>query len=143
MYLQPHSIAFRSFHALQCGETISCMNVKEIRLINLLRLADEREGGNLAAVARTAGTDPAYLYQIVSPKVRRTVGDDLARRLERAYRLPDGWMDQISELQEAAGLSPEAIEFAKLFDRLSESQRSGLRALLVAANNPPNTGTHG
>lgn len=70
------------------------MDVKEIRLINLKKLV-EQEGGNAAAVARKADTSATYLNQILNPKLRGQVGDRLARKLEKSYNKPRGWMDKL------------------------------------------------
>lgn len=67
------------------------MDVKQIRKANLYLL--KKEVRSWAEVARRAGTDPAYISQIVSKKAVREVGDDLARKLETGFSKPHGWMD--------------------------------------------------
>jgi len=67
------------------------MDAKEIRLENLRLLIDEV--GGQRRLALRAGVNPAYLSQIVSERTARTMGDDVARRLERGTDKPRGWMD--------------------------------------------------
>jgi hypothetical protein len=67
------------------------MDIKQIRRANMLALI-EREPSK-AAFARKVGTDPAYISQILSTKTKAEVGNDLARGIEAAYKLPHGWMD--------------------------------------------------
>ncbi|MDH4228957.1 MAG: S24 family peptidase [Nitrospirota bacterium] len=67
------------------------MDAKSIRRQNLLHLIAEA-GGQKKLAGRTA-VNPAYLSQILSDKTPRTMGDDVARRLERGMDKPHGWMD--------------------------------------------------
>lgn len=69
------------------------MDVKEIRRENLRALLNEF--GTATALASAAGTDAAYLSQIKSTKTKREIGDNLARRLEKAANKDRGWMDQL------------------------------------------------
>ena len=63
-----------------------------IRKAKLLQIIDRH--GSQAAVAQRIGTDRSYLSQIVSPKGNRNVGDALARRIEAAFNLASGWLDE-------------------------------------------------
>lgn len=67
------------------------MDIKQIRKTNLYLLKEEAK--SWAEIARRAGTDPAYISQIVSKKAVREIGDDLARKLEAGFYKPHGWMD--------------------------------------------------
>ena len=69
----------------------------EIRRRNLNRLIDE--AGSATALAKRAGTDEAYLSQLVTGvKTKqgtvRGVGDKLAAKLEKAMNKADGWLDR-------------------------------------------------
>lgn len=55
------------------------------------------DAGSQVAVARKIATDPAYISQIVGRKGRRNIGNGLARRLERGFGKPLGWMDNPSQ----------------------------------------------
>lgn len=68
------------------------MDVKQIRKANLQLLKDEAK--SWAEVARRAGTEASYLSQITSARGTREIGDELARKLEKGFRKPHGWMDQ-------------------------------------------------
>ncbi len=63
-----------------------------IRKNKLLQIIEKE--GSQTAVAKKIGTDKSYLSQILSAKGTRNVGDDLARRIESAYGLNDGWLDE-------------------------------------------------
>ncbi|MDH5528135.1 MAG: S24 family peptidase [Nitrospirota bacterium] len=71
------------------------MDAKTIRRHNLTILISEA-GGQKKLAGRT-GVNPAYLSQILSRKTLRTMGDDVARRLERGMSKPHGWMDVMHE----------------------------------------------
>jgi len=67
------------------------------RLDNLGRLINE--AGSAEALARRSGSSSPYLSQIRAGTPypsgrRRRVGDQLAEKLERAMRKPEGWMDE-------------------------------------------------
>ncbi|MCV6604410.1 MAG: helix-turn-helix transcriptional regulator [Porticoccaceae bacterium] len=84
------------------------MNNKTVQIIRYrnLQLLLQACSGNQAELARTAGTNPAYISQILnrsrmpSGKVR-SVGERLARKLERAFGKPEGWMDS----EESSGVA--------------------------------------
>lgn len=67
------------------------MDIKEIRRANLRLLIVEF--GTQAKLAVASGTEAAYISQILSDKTKREIGDDLARRLEKASKKPHGWLD--------------------------------------------------
>ncbi|MDR0769765.1 MAG: S24 family peptidase [Burkholderiales bacterium] len=70
---------------------------KEIRLDNLF-LAIARKG-SIDTLAKNAETSPSYISQlkngVIEQKTGKTkgVGDDVARKIERALGEPTGWMD--------------------------------------------------
>ncbi|SCU75540.1 Phage-related protein [Cupriavidus necator] len=68
------------------------MDIKTIRKMNVRLL--EREIGSLSALARLAGSSQSYLSQCVGPNAFRSIGDEMARRLEHAMKKPHGWMDE-------------------------------------------------
>lgn len=68
------------------------MNAKDYRRMNAQLLA--REVGSVSSLARLAGTAQSYLSQIIGPRGKRDMGDDLARRLEYVTGKPHGWIDQ-------------------------------------------------
>lgn len=74
------------------------MDIRHIRRANMLTLI-KREPSK-AAFARKVETDPAYVSQILSTKTKAEIGNTLARAIEQAYKLPNGWMDREHEQQE-------------------------------------------
>jgi SOS-response transcriptional repressor LexA len=70
--------------------------INRIRLKNLELLISE--AGSAAKLARTAGTSSSYLSQVrnqlpTKKGTPRAIGDDLAIKLEKAMKKPQGWMD--------------------------------------------------
>lgn len=65
--------------------------VKEVRRENLAALV--AKAGSQSQLADIVGTNRLYLSQILSSVTARDLGDRLARRIETAMGLPDGWMD--------------------------------------------------
>ncbi len=80
------------------------MDVRGIRRNNLARLI--AEAGGQKALAARAGVSAAYLSQVLSERVRRNVGHNLARRLEEGMSKPYGWMDVL----DPAGVSDRVCE---------------------------------
>ncbi|WP_051975390.1 hypothetical protein [Cupriavidus necator] len=74
------------------------MDIHEIRRAHLRELTRER--GSKAKLAKLSESSPAYISQVLSETTKANVGDDLARRIERAYGKPRGWMDQIGTLED-------------------------------------------
>lgn len=70
------------------------MDVKQIRKTNILKLYEQH--GGPAGLARKVGTSESYLSQITSDKGTRNIGDQLARKIEKALALPRGWMDMLA-----------------------------------------------
>ena len=68
------------------------MDIKTIRKLNVRLL--EREIGSLSALARKVGSSQSYLSQCVGPAAIRSIGDEMARRLEHAMGKPHGWLDE-------------------------------------------------
>lgn len=67
------------------------MNAKQHRKLNAALLV--REVGGVTSLAKLAGTAQSYLSQIIGPKAKREMGDELARRIEYVCGKPHGWMD--------------------------------------------------
>lgn len=68
----------------------------QIRLHNLEALITE--AGSAAKLARMAGTNSSYLSQVrnqlpTKKGTPRSIGDELAGKLEKAMKKPQGWMD--------------------------------------------------
>ncbi|WP_325435600.1 S24 family peptidase [Pseudomonas nitroreducens] len=66
------------------------MNIDQIRRNNLLLIQGKR---SQSAVAELWGTSASTLSQITSKNAKRNLGKPLARRIELAEGLPEGWMD--------------------------------------------------
>ena len=109
------------------GETV--YDIRRKRLQQLRQIFE-----SYAAIARLADTSPAYLNQIANghpdsrTKRPRTMGDEMARKLEAACGKPSGWMDQ-----DDGALSEEAATIARMFDQLPEAERLRLGPVIRAA----------
>lgn len=98
------------------------MDIKQIRRENMLALIGEEK--SQAEFARKAGTDPAYISQILSTKTKAEMGNALARAVEKAYKLPHGWMDQAH----GAGDLPIPTELVGAWGYLLPNERAELEA---------------
>lgn len=94
---------------------MSSMDIYEIRRRALERLLSE-ENGTIVQLARRTGTSANYLSQVLSEKIARHMGAQVARRIEDRLELPEGWMDRMSDPQ--PNISPEAMSVAQNFDKL-------------------------
>lgn len=68
------------------------MDIKKIREANLRQLIAE-SGGKIGDFADIVETDRNYISQILSEKHSASVGHSLARRIEKKFHRPNGWMD--------------------------------------------------
>lgn len=112
--------------------------IHEIRSENLA--AAVQLAGTQASLADKAGLSPAYISQ-VSRGLRdsktgraRTLGDDAARAIEDALKLPRGWMDND---QEAASISREALVWGRYWDGLSPEDQQKLVTIADTVTGKP------
>lgn len=114
--------------------------VAEIRRANLnLLLKEVGEGrGDAAKLARLTGVKAPTISQLRRQThypngVERTMGDDIARKLEQGMDKPLGWMDH----QHDTTRSRDEVEFLRTFRTLTAEQREHLAATaeLFAKNN--------
>ena len=107
------------------------MDSKQIRKIRLRQLIarEKAKGKPQVWVAEKVGTNPAYLSQILG-KEEREVGDELARKIEKAFKLRHGWMDSLGN--EGSEVSSEVMQLALMIDSLPEAQREAIKATLEA-----------
>lgn len=76
------------------------MDISEIRKANLLNLIASKTMNSQKDFANTVGTAPAYLSQIINGTLGKngkpaTVGNALARKIEKVFELDHGYMDSI------------------------------------------------
>ena len=122
--------------------------VQAIRYRKLQQLLQECSG-NQAELARRAATNPAYISQILNntkmPSGKpRSVGERLARKLERAFGKPEGWMDsaadnRVAEPRANYGSSDTKIEaIVELGSQLTpEKLQTAINQLKQLGNNRP------
>ncbi|AZG14949.1 MULTISPECIES: hypothetical protein [Cupriavidus] len=97
------------------------MDIKTIRKLNVRLL--ERDIGSLSGLARMAGTSQSYLSQCVGPAAIRSIGDEMARRLEHAMGKPFGWLDELHTDES------EILLARRVYDRLLTVPSNKLRAI--------------
>lgn len=107
------------------------MDSKQIRKIRLRQIIarEKSKGRPQVWVAEKVGTNPAYLSQILG-KEEREVGDELARKIEKAFKLRHGWMDSLGD--DGTEVPSSVMELALLIDGLPEPQKSALKATAEA-----------
>lgn len=112
------------------------MDMHQIRLKNLLLVIEK--AGSQARLADYVGIKSSYISQIKSPKHPTNMGNDIARRIEKAMNLPFGWMDHLHDEPETL---PNCLDYApanapvldektammiEMFKHLTESQKADL-----------------
>lgn len=116
--------------------------IAEIRRANLnLLLKEVGEGrGAAAELARLTGVKAPIISQLrrvtyYTNGVERTMGEDVARHLERAMGKPLGWMDQRHDVTNTV----EETEFLRTYRALRPDQQAALAALAqtMARDAPP------
>jgi hypothetical protein len=126
---------------------VGMKTVGEIRRDNL-QLAI-KDAGSAAALAEKAGISSVYLSQIKNqaPEAKtgkpKTMGDDVARKIEKGLSLANGWMDadhhvsiaELPTLVDERIVEPEDI--AVLFRLFMESTANGRKKILDAADLAP------
>lgn len=81
------------------------MSREEIRRENARRLADGL--GGKSAFARLLQMEASQVSQIIGPNPKKNIGNSIARRIEQAHHLPEGWLDvEHPELAAAKGEAP-------------------------------------
>lgn len=114
------------------GYAYNMTTIAEIRRANLnLLLKEVGEGrGAAAKLARITGVAAPIISQLrrvthYQDGKERSMGDDVARKLERAMSKPLGWMDQSHETTK----STDEAEFLRTFRALRPDQQAALAAL--------------
>ena len=67
------------------------MTREQIRRDNARKLASK--GGGKAAFARLVQMEASQVSQLIGPNPVKNIGNSIARRIERAHDLPEGWLD--------------------------------------------------
>lgn len=110
------------------GRLNATMNDKRQCRKQWLRLFKQREG-TIAALAAKIGTDPNYLSSLLGPGSKRAPGDDIARKMEKAYNLPPGTTyhpsAKVRELIRASdGMDDAALEKALEYIQFLKSSKN-------------------
>lgn len=76
------------------------MNRYEIRRLNLIRLRDEFCDGKIVNLAKKLNKDQGFvsrLLYIEGKKYKKNIADKLVFDIEKAFNLPRGWLDGLSD----------------------------------------------
>ncbi|SJM93381.1 hypothetical protein CRENPOLYSF2_3280002 [Crenothrix polyspora] len=119
------------------------MEIKEIRLKNARYLAESVGGIN--SFSDKVDKPQSFISQTVGARPNKSIGTRFARDIDKAFNKPVGWLDNlhtelygevIGEGKEAANaideVTPEALEFAKLWQELPSDQRAVLSSAAKA-----------
>lgn len=109
------------------------MDAYAIRLANLRNLVAK---DTTTGVANKVGLAPSYVSQMAGPNPVKHIGPKLARRIESAYRLPNGWMDQLHGPDQGSGtVDEEKRRFLAAASSLYDaSPAKGRRAMMKFLN---------
>lgn len=98
--------------------------IKAIRLKNLRKLIDQSAIESERQFAFKCELSPSHLNQIT--REERGIGDAVARRIEKAFNMESGWLDQDHEIDNAFLLT----DIQKGYEQLDEEGQSLVRALI-------------
>lgn len=110
------------------------MNLKQIRLSNMLMLMDIKNISQKDFADRV-GSTPSELSQIKNPKHERNIGDNLAKRIETEFGLPEYWMSTQHDFQrmdlnkleiDVGGATKNAIRYDQIGDVSSWDSKTPL-----------------
>lgn len=113
--------------------TDAAMNqdIYEIRKKNLETLVKRFK--SRAELARLVGSDPAYFNQILNPKINARLGSRLARQIERALDLEEGWLDMASVETTS---DPQLMELLTKWPQLTRETRNNIMAIVSFGERP-------
>jgi len=101
--------------------------VKEIRKSNLKLLI--KRVGTQRALAEICGLAPAHVSQMVTNN--RSMGDEVARRIEDALSLGHGWMDNDATLPtNTESMSKEELLYLKMLSKLPAASKQEVYDLI-------------
>lgn len=67
--------------------------LRALRVTNLTNLCNLLDDGNKSALGRRIGQSSALINQLIGPNPTRSIGEVLARDIERCLGLESGWLD--------------------------------------------------
>ena len=108
------------------------MTREEIRRENARRLASN--AGAKVAFARLVGMDASQVSQIIGPTPTKNIGNSIARRIEKAHHLPEGWLDV--QHPEMVGVAPPTVgpnELKKFDENVSPARLGGRPIPVISA----------
>ena len=112
--------------------------IEQTRLINARRLA--KEAGGTSAMAVKLGKSQAQWQNTIGKTPIKNIGAEIAREIERVYKLDEGWMDMPWDMapQDAVALAVDDMEApasAALNDKRRATDVRALRLICGAIVN--------
>jgi hypothetical protein len=77
-------------------------SVAEIRVLNLIRLMNEKFDGRQSNLSRAIERKPDYIWRVLNRK--KGFGETLARDIEKLLALPDKWLDDAANSTSSGGI---------------------------------------
>lgn len=119
------------FHKLlTSATTLPMRSSAEIRADNLRRVLHEHFGGVQARLAGAMDVSASVVSQLLASPPRRQIGEELARKIELACKLPRNWLDQPHDAPTSAQEQPAAYDAAGLGNVVTGSTPAHLAPLL-------------
>lgn len=78
-------------------------------------------------MAKKLNISESQVSQLIGKTPTKSIGSRLARRIEREYKLPPGWLDVANH-----DLTEDAATFARRYQALEKGQQKALRDLLAS-----------
>lgn len=104
--------------------------IGEIRKQNLRRLINDRYDGVVQRLAKDCNIQHSQLWRVLKDEPvagqPRYVGEKLARKIEKAVGLHNGWMDQDSDRQS----NDRIVVLAERISKLSEADRQTVERMI-------------
>jgi hypothetical protein len=112
------------------------MAIFALRRANLRDLINNKFNGVAAKAAAELGMQASYMSRVFSdnPAHSRNIGNDLARKIERVFDLPEGWMDREHPGNGQTGLAvePRSVTIAELPLLDTPTEVSGVASIVVS-----------
>lgn len=123
---------------IACHDADMANDVYKIRLARLKDLLMERFGGRKTELAEALGKSDNYISRVFNAHSaqHKRIGEDLAREIETALKLPRLWLDgeegQVNEPTTFYGLavSRDGVQFAQEWEKLREPLRTQIMRMV-------------
>jgi plasmid maintenance system antidote protein VapI len=121
---------------------IESPNIRAMKTVNEIRLSNARalSKSGPAEFARTIESTTQQVNQFMGPNPTRNIGNAIARRIEKAFDKPTGWLDiehEGDQSEKAEKLHDEPTGWASLDDAGRAQVEAFIKGLLSRPPQPP------